>query len=60
MCCWWPPAGIPNGEQLGVTRSGIELDDAGYVVTDEFLRTGVEGVWALGDICHAAQLKHHR
>ena len=22
---------IPNGEQLGVTRSGIELDDAGYV-----------------------------
>ena len=49
---------VPNGEQLGVTRSGIELDDDGYVVTDEFLRTGVKGVWALGDICHAAQLKH--
>ena len=49
---------IPNGEQLGVTRSGVELDDNGYVVTDEFLRTGVDGVWALGDICHAAQLKH--
>ena len=49
---------VPNGEQLGVTCSGIELDDDGYVVTDEFLRTGVEGVWALGDICHAAQLKH--
>ena len=49
---------VPNGEQLGVTRSGMELDDAGYVVTDEYLRTGVEGVWALGDICHAAQLKH--
>ncbi len=49
---------VPNGEQLGVTRSGVELDHDGYVVTDEFLRTGVEGVWALGDICHAAQLKH--
>ncbi|WP_419925795.1 mycothione reductase [Candidatus Poriferisocius sp.] len=49
---------VPNGEQLGVTRSDIELDDDGYVVTDEFLRTGVDGVWALGDICHAAQLKH--
>ena len=48
----------PNGEQLGVTRSGIELDDSGYVVVDEYLRTGVDGVWALGDICHAAQLKH--
>ncbi len=49
---------VPNGEQLGVTRSGVELDAAGYVVTDEFLRTGVEGVWALGDICHPVQLKH--
>ena len=49
---------VPNGEQLGVTHSGVELDDAGYVVTDQYLRTSVEGVWALGDICHAAQLKH--
>ncbi len=49
---------VPNGEQLGVTLSGVELDDDGYVVTDAFLRTGVDGVWALGDICHAAQLKH--
>ena len=49
---------VPNGEQLGVTRSGVELDGDGYVVTDEHLRTGVAGVWALGDICHAAQLKH--
>ncbi len=49
---------VPNGEQLAVTRSGVELDPGGYVVTDEHLRTGVEGVWALGDICHAAQLKH--
>ena len=49
---------VPNGEQLGVALSGVELDDHGYVVTDEFLRTGAEGVWALGDICHKAQLKH--
>ena len=49
---------VPNGEQLGVARCGVELDHQGYVVTDGFLRTTVEGVWALGDICHAAQLKH--
>jgi len=41
---------IPNGEQLGVTATGVELDDAGYVVTDEHFRTGVDGIWALGDI----------
>ncbi len=49
---------VPNGDQLDAARSGIALDGAGYVVTDEFLRTTADGVWALGDICHAAQLKH--
>ena len=49
---------IPNGEQLGVTATGVELDDAGYVVTDEHFRTGVDGIWALGDICTSYQLKH--
>lgn len=49
---------IPNGSQLGVTETGVELDDSGYVVTDEHLRTGVDGIWALGDICTRFQLKH--
>jgi mycothione reductase len=48
----------PNGRQLGVETGGVALDAAGYVVTDPYLRTTAEGVWALGDICHAAQLKH--
>ena len=49
---------IPNGEQLGVTQTGVELDADGYVVVDEHLRTGVEGIWALGDIFNNMQLKH--
>lgn len=49
---------IPNGEQLGVTQTGVELDDDGYVVVDQFQRTGVEGIWALGDISNPMQLKH--
>ncbi|MEM7094724.1 MAG: mycothione reductase [Actinomycetota bacterium] len=49
---------IPNGEQLGVTHTGVALDDAGYVVVDEHGRTGVEGIWALGDISNPMQLKH--
>lgn len=49
---------VPNGDQLGVAATGVEMDRHGYVVTDAHLRTNVEGVWALGDICHAAQLKH--
>lgn len=48
----------PNGDQLGVTETGVRLDDAGYVITDDRLRTGVSGIWALGDIRNPLQLKH--
>ena len=48
----------PNGHQLDVEAAGVELDDRGYVVTDEYLRTRTPGVWALGDITNPAQLKH--
>jgi mycothione reductase len=49
---------IPNGDQLGADATGVDLDDSGYVVTDSFGRTNVEGVWALGDITNPVQLKH--
>jgi mycothione reductase len=41
-----------------VEATGVSLDGHGYVETDEHLRTKAPGVWALGDITHAAQLKH--
>ncbi|MCY3616990.1 MAG: mycothione reductase [Acidimicrobiaceae bacterium] len=49
---------IPNGNRLAVDAAGIDTDSAGYVVTDEQLRTSAEGVWALGDITNPVQLKH--
>lgn len=49
---------VPNGHQLGVQNTGVELDDGGYVIVDDHMRTGVDGVWALGDICNPVQLKH--
>ena len=49
---------IPNGDRLAVDTAGIDIDTAGYVVTDEQLRTSAEGVWALGDITNPVQLKH--
>ncbi len=48
----------PNGAELGVEVTGVELDEAGYVVTDGSMRTTAPGVWALGDICSPLQLKH--
>ena len=49
---------LPNGDELGVETSGIALDGKGYVVSDAFGRTNVDGVWTLGDISNPVQLKH--
>lgn len=49
---------IPNGDRLEVAAAGIETDSAGYVVTDDLLRTTAESVWALGDVTNPVQLKH--
>ena len=31
-------------------RDGVKLDDAGYIVTDDEMRTNLEGVFAAGDV----------
>ena len=49
---------VPNGDQLGVAETGVALDAAGYVISDQYGRTGVDGIWALGDITNPVQLKH--
>ena len=48
----------PNGDTLGVTATGVGLDERGRVVVDEYQRTAVEGIYALGDISTEHQLKH--
>ncbi|MET3803498.1 mycothione reductase [Nakamurella sp. UYEF19] len=48
----------PNGERLCVAATGVELHRDGRVVVDEYQRTGVDGIYALGDISAEHQLKH--
>lgn len=48
----------PNGDRLDLGTAGIELDDDGRIVVDEFGRTTAEGVFALGDVSSPYQLKH--
>ena len=42
---------------MGFEEAGVRLD-RGFVVVDERLRTGVEGVYAVGDIVPGLQLAH--
>ena len=39
----------PNTDDLGLEAAGIATDERGYIRVDDQLRTGVEGVWAMGD-----------
>lgn len=39
----------PNTDALGLDKAGIEVDERGYIVVDDQLRTSVPGIWALGD-----------
>ncbi|MEO0749826.1 MAG: dihydrolipoyl dehydrogenase, partial [Pseudomonadota bacterium] len=46
-----------NVENLGLEALGVKVD-RGHVVTDHFCRTGVDGVYAIGDIAGAPWLAH--
>ncbi len=48
---------VGNVENLGLEELGVKIDRT-HVVTDEFCRTGVEGVYAIGDIAGAPWLAH--
>ena len=49
---------VPNGDRLNLAAAGIDTDAAGYIVTDDELRTTADGAWALGDVTNPVQLKH--
>jgi mycothione reductase len=48
----------PNGDRMDVAKTGLELTDDGRIEVDEYQRTPVEGIWALGDVSSPYQLKH--
>jgi mycothione reductase len=43
---------------LELTRTGVEVDQNGVVITDRYQRTNVPGIWSLGDLSNHYQLKH--
>jgi dihydrolipoamide dehydrogenase len=47
----------PATDGLGYEEQGVRMD-RGFVVTDERCRTGVDNVWAVGDIVPGLQLAH--
>jgi len=48
---------VGNVENLGLEQLGVKIDRS-HVVTDEYCRTGVDGLYAIGDIAGAPWLAH--
>ena len=48
----------PNSDLLDAESGGLTLHHHGTIVVDAHMRTGVDGVWAIGDIANQYQLKH--
>jgi pyruvate/2-oxoglutarate dehydrogenase complex dihydrolipoamide dehydrogenase (E3) component len=40
---------LPNTDDLGLDKAGVETDKSGYIKVNGRLETNVPGVWALGD-----------
>lgn len=41
---------VPNTDALNPAAAGVELDDKGFIKTNERLETNVPGIYALGDV----------
>ncbi len=48
---------VGNVENLGLEALGVKIDRT-HVVTDEYCRTGIDGLYAIGDIAGAPWLAH--
>ena len=46
----------PYVEGLGLDKAGVKLDERGAVVVDEFSRSSVENIWAVGDVTDRVNL----
>lgn len=47
----------PNIENIGIEELGIELEK-GKIKVDDFYRTNINGIYAIGDIVHGPALAH--
>jgi glutathione reductase (NADPH) len=46
----------PNTDSLGLSNTGVQLDEKGFIKTDEFQNTTQQGIYAVGDVTNAPAL----
>jgi glutathione reductase (NADPH) len=49
-CLLWAVGRSPNVASLDLGNAGVQMDDRGFILTDDFQQTNVETIFALGDV----------
>ncbi|WP_424945453.1 glutathione-disulfide reductase [Candidatus Endowatersipora endosymbiont of Watersipora subatra] len=47
---------IPNTDSLGLEGVGVKTDNQGYIQVNEYSRTNIRNIWALGDVTNRVPL----
>jgi mycothione reductase len=50
---------IPNSDLLNIQKSGVKINEKGFIIVDKYLETNIEGIFALGDAVGKHQFKHN-
>ncbi|MBW4981262.1 dihydrolipoyl dehydrogenase [Mameliella sp. CS4] len=48
----------PNGKLIGAEKAGVAVDDRGFIAVDSQQRTGVNHIFAIGDVVGQPMLAH--
>jgi glutathione reductase (NADPH) len=46
----WALGRVPYVEGLGLEAAGVKLSDAGAIAVDQYSKTNVDNIWAVGDV----------
>jgi glutathione reductase (NADPH) len=55
-CVMFATGRVPNTEGLGLENAGVELGDKGEIKVDEYSRSNVDSIYAVGDVTDRVQL----
>ncbi len=47
---------LPSTDGLGLDEAGVETTDKGHIPVDDYSRTNVPSIWALGDVTNRVEL----
>jgi glutathione reductase (NADPH) len=55
-CLIWAIGREPLSRDIGLEQAGVNVDERGYIPTDEYQNTNINGIYAVGDVTGRAQL----